>query len=383
MSAEERRKGVGLPPLKIVILGLSITSSWGNGHATTYRGLLRELVKKGHKVVFLERDVPWYAANRDLPASNGRVRLYSTVDDLKNRFFRLVREADFVMIGSYVPDGAAVGEWVIRTASGITGFYDIDTPVTLAGLEKGKVTYLSERLIAQYDLYLSFTGGFILERLERRYGAKRARAFYCSFDPERYSPLACEQAWDLGYMGTYSKDRQPALERLLIGPARLWKKGCYIVAGPLYPDSLVWPNNVMRINHLAPADHRKFYSTQRFTLNITRAEMIRAGFSPSVRLFEAAACRTPIISDYWEGIETFFEIGREILIARSAREALEYIRDLPEQDRFALAERARARVLAEHTAAHRAADLEQWIYELMGYKVNHKRIDNIMTLRPE
>ncbi len=352
--------------LRIIILGLSITSSWGNGHATTYRGLVRELSLRGHRVLFLERDVPWYAANRELPLSCGSICLYSGIEELKKKFSREIREADFVMIGSYVPDGIEVARWVLKTASGVKGFYDIDTPVTLAKIERRHFQYLSPELISRFDIYLSFTGGPILERLSSQYGARMVRAFYCSFDPERYSPLPCEKAWDLGYMGTYSEDRQPTLEKLMLGAARLWKEGRFITAGPLYPDATVWPVNIRRICHLHPAEHRLFYNTQRFTLNVTRSEMVRAGFSPSVRLFEAAGCGTPIISDYWEGIESLFAIGREILISRSATHTLEYIRDMPESERFAIGERARARVLAEHTSAHRASQLENYIMELLG-----------------
>ncbi|PKO58320.1 MAG: glycosyltransferase, partial [Betaproteobacteria bacterium HGW-Betaproteobacteria-18] len=304
------------PSLKIIILGLSITSSWGNGHATTYRGLVRELLRRGHQVTFLERDEPWYAANRDLPAPQEYARLYTSLEDLKKRFEREVREADFVMIGSYVPEGVEVAEWVIRTSTGLTGFYDIDTPVTLSRLESSEALYLTKELIPRFDLYLSFTGGPILEKLAQRYGAKVPIPFYCSFDPQRYAPKPCEQVWDLGYMGTYSQDRQPALEELFLKPAVSWRAGRFIAAGPLYPEGTVWPQNVLRISHLNPAEHRDFYSAQRFTLNITRSEMVRAGYSPSVRLFEAAGCAAPIISDYWEGIETILEPGREILISR-------------------------------------------------------------------
>jgi spore maturation protein CgeB len=296
------------------------------------------------------------------------VGLYTSVEDLKVRYTRHIREADFVMVGSYVPDGIEVGKWVVRTTEGFKGFYDIDTPVTLAKMEKTGIPYLSKDLIPQYDIYLSFTGGPILDRLVLHYGAKKAQAFYCSFDPENYFPKSCEQAWDMGYMGTYSGDRQPALEKLFLHPARRWAQGRFIAAGPLYPENMRWPKNVRRIDHLCPGEHRDFYSTQRFTLNITRAEMVRAGYSPSVRLFEAAGCRTPIISDYWTGIEDLFEIGEEILISRSSEETLAYICDLPESKRFCIAEKARARVLKEHTAAHRAAELEGHIYELCGFK---------------
>lgn len=350
--------------LKIIILGLSITSSWGNGHATTYRGLVRELARLGHDVLFLERDVPWYAANRDAPFAFGTTALYSDTEDLKGRFAAAVRTADFVMVGSYVPDGIAVGSWVLETAQGATGFYDIDTPVTLARLARGNGQYIASGMIAQYGLYLSFTGGPILEKLEQEYGAAMPRAFYCSFDPELYNPGRKEPVWDLGYMGTYSRDRQPALDALMLKPARRWPAGRFIVAGPLYPEDIQWPANVRRVDHVNPLDHRDFYLAQKFTLNITRADMVRAGYSPSVRLFEAAGCGVPIISDYWEGIEEFFEIGSEILISRSAQQTLEYIRDLPDEDRAALGERARTRALAGHTAAHRAKELVGYITEL-------------------
>jgi spore maturation protein CgeB len=349
-----------------VILGLSITSSWGNGHATTYRGLVRELSGRGHDILFLERDVPWYASNRDLPRPrHGRTALYRTIHDLKRRFTGAVEEADLVIVGSYVPQGAEVGEWVTRTARGLTAFYDIDTPVTLAKLARGEEEYLTAQLIPEYRLYLSFTGGPTLERLEQDYGAPMARALYCSVDPSLYYPEPVATEWDLGYMGTYSQDRQPALTRLLGDPARSWPEGRFVVAGPQYPRSIRWPHNVHRIQHLPPKRHRRFYNAQHFTLNLTRADMVTAGFSPSVRLFEAAACGTPIISDHWDGIESIFQPGREVLIARSSKEVLQWVRDLPESERRAIGKHARDRVLAQHTAAHRAAELEEYASELL------------------
>lgn len=349
--------------LSFVILGLSITSSWGNGHAVTYRGLVRELARRGHSVTFLERDVPWYAANRDLPEPPYvKTHLYSSLEALKDRFGAIVRRADVVIVGSYVPDGVAVGHWVIREATGATAFYDIDTPVTLARLARGPVDYVSEELIQAYDLYLSFTGGPALDVLERKHGARAARALYCSVDPDSYfaEPRA-EAVWDLGYMGTYSDDRQPTVRELVVEPARAWRRGRFVVAGPKYPRTIRWPANVKRVEHLSPAEHRAFYNAQRFTLNVTRADMKRIGWSPSVRLFEAAACGTPIISDWWPGLDQLFSPGRDILIARSAREALAILQDLPEEERCAIGRRAMKRVLAAHTAVHRAAQLEELV----------------------
>lgn len=350
-------------PLDIVVLGLSITSSWGNGHATTFRGLVRALDDAGHRVLFLERDKPWYADNRDLPEPPyGTTRLYDSLDELRDAYADAVRQADLVVVGSYVPEGVAVGDWVQATAEGVTAFYDIDTPVTLAKLGRGDFEYLAPRQIAGYDLYLSFTGGPTLRRLEREFGSPAARALYCQFDPDAYTPdPAAALTHDLGYMGTYSDDRQPGLERLLLHPARQWDEGRFVVAGPGYPESVEWPPNVERVDHLPPAEHRAFYTSQRFTLNLTRADMIAAGYAPSVRLFEAAACATPIVSDWWEGLDTLFVPGEEILIARSSEEALRYVRETPDDERRQMGERARQRVLAEHTAAHRADELVAYV----------------------
>jgi spore maturation protein CgeB len=317
-------------------------------------------------VLFLERDVEWYSANRDLPRSpHGRTVLYRDLDELKRTFAADIEAADLVIVGSFVPEGIDVGRWVVDHAGGVTAFYDIDTPVTLAKLARGEEEYISRDLIPRYDLYLSFTGGPTLDRLERELGAPLARPLYCSVDPDLYYPEAVESHWDLAYMGTYSDDRQPGLSQLLITPATRWPQGRFAVAGPQYPADIRWPSNVHRIEHLPPARHRGFYAAQRFTLNLTRADMIAAGFSPSVRLFEAAACGTTIVSDRWEGLETFFEAGREILIAESSEDVLGWLRELPDEERLAIGARGRARVLAEHTAAHRAAELETYALELM------------------
>jgi spore maturation protein CgeB len=275
-----------------------------------------------------------------------------------------VRDRDLVIIGSFVPDGVDVAEWALRTATGAVAFYDIDTPVTLAALTSGSCEYLERALIPRFDLYLSFTGGPTLHRLEREFGARRPRPLYCSFDPAAYFPERREPSWDLGYMGTFSADRQPALERLLLGAARRVRQR-FVVAGPGY-DAEKWPPHVEYLPHVAARDHREFYTAQRFTLNLTRADMIRAGHSPSVRLFEAAACGVPIISDSWRGLDTLFKPGSEILIAESAVDTVRALTEIPERERAAIGRRARRRVLAEHTAEHRAAQLEEYLDEARG-----------------
>ena len=351
-------------PLDMVFVGLSITSSWGNGHATTYRALLRQLAAQGHNLLFLERDVPWYAANRDLAnPPYCRTELYESVEDLTRRFQAAVARADVVVVGSYVPDGIKVGDWLLQTAGGVVAFYDIDTPVTLACLRAGGCDYLSAEQVRQYDLYLSFSGGSALRHLERDLGSPRARALYCSVDTDLYYPEEASHDYDLGYLGTYSVDRQPKLASLLLEPALAWKAGRFIVAGPQYPEEMTWPENVERIEHLAPGRHRAFYAGQRFTLNLTRADMIRAGYAPSVRLFEAAACGVPVISDDWEGLDTFFVPGEEILLASDARDVLRILRETGEAERRAIGRAGRARILRAHTSRHRAGELIEYVAE--------------------
>ncbi|HEY0776702.1 MAG TPA: glycosyltransferase [Gemmatirosa sp.] len=353
--------------MNVVFLGLSITSSWGNGHATTYRGLVRELAARGHRVAFLERDVEWYRDNRDMPHPAGcETLLYTSLDELRTEHAGRLRDADVVVVGSYVPEGVAVGEWAVATAHGLVAFYDIDTPVTLAKLARGDHEYVTPELVARYGLYLSFTGGPTLRRIERELGSPMARALYCSVDPALYFPDPnAELRYDLGYMGTYSDDRQPTLDRLLVEPARAWREGRFVVAGPQYPATIAWPPNVERTMHLAPREHRAFYCAQRFTLNVTRADMIAAGWSPSVRLFEAAACATPIVSDAWPGLDDVLAPGREIVVADGTADVLGVLRTMDDAERRAMGDAARARVLAAHTAAHRAAQFEEYAREAM------------------
>ncbi len=341
----------------------------------------------GHDVLFLERDMPWYASNRDLAKPPyGRLGLYHSLDELKDRFGADVRSADLVIVGSYVPDGIAVGSWVLKTARNATAFYDIDTPVTLAALERGDCQYLASRQIPSYDFYLSFTGGPTLRYIEQRYGSPMARVLYCSVDQDQYFPENVKARWDLGYLGTYSPDRQPSLETLLIDPADQWKRGRFTIVGALFPADLRWPKNVERQDHLPPQKHRQFYNRQRFTLNVTRADMIRAGYSPSVRLFEAAACGVPVISDYWVGLEELFAIGSDILISRSSAETLRYLKAMSEDERLEIGRNAQAVVLRHHTYRRRSQELTSLAWQVLERlaitgRAHCRRPQNVVTPR--
>jgi spore maturation protein CgeB len=263
-----------------------------------------------------------------------------------------------VIVGSFVPEGVAVGRLVQRLARGVTAFYDIDTPVTLGKLARGEHEYVSPALVRGYHLYLSFSGGPTLDLLEDRYGSPMARVLHCAVDADAYRPQSAPRRWDLSYLGTWSADRQPVLERLLIEPACRAPQRRFVVAGAQYPEGIAWPRNVERIEHVPPDAHPAFYAASRFTLNVTRADMVRAGWSPSVRLFEAASCATPVISDIWPGIDALFAPGQEILLAERSEDVVTALDDTDDARRNRMALAARARVLAAHTADHRAAELE-------------------------
>ncbi|MER8404371.1 MULTISPECIES: glycosyltransferase [unclassified Mesorhizobium] len=343
-------------PLDIVFLGLSLSSSWGNGHATTFRGLLKGFHELGHRVTFLERDVPWYASHRDLRDPDFcALRYYETIDDLRRNFARCLRDADIVVVGSFVPEGPEIIDVVASLCTGQFCFYDIDTPITLAKLSTDDCEYIARRQVPYFDVYFSFTGGPTLARLTAEFGARRAEPLYCSVDPERHHGTGDPIRWDLGYLGTYSPDRQATLEALLFEPARRMPERRFVVAGSQYPREIAWPDNVDRIEHLPPADHAAFYSRQRYTLNVTRSSMIAAGWSPSVRLFEAAACGTAIISDSWAGLDSLFP-GQTIHMARRTEDVIGILSGESDSARLAMARQARALILAAHTSTARARE---------------------------
>lgn len=348
--------------MKIVIFGLSITSSWGNGHATTFRALCRALHARGHRIVFFERNLEWYASNRDLPNPEFcEVVLFENWRDVLSTVRLRLRHCDVAVVGSYFPDGLSAIDEVFDSPVPMRAFYDIDTPITTSRLrERGETEYLNAQQVSGFDLYFSFTGGPILRELEREFGAARAVPLYCSFDPEQYHrfPPSKRFACDLSYMGTYAPDRQPKIEELLCEPARRLAGSKFIVAGPQYPKSLKWPVNVRRIVHLNPRWHARFYSSSRLTLNVTRRDMVVAGYSPSVRLFEAAASSATIVSDNWAGLDEFFIPGLEVLVPTCANDVVSYITDMSEQQLRLIGARAQERVLSEHTNHHRALQFE-------------------------
>lgn len=346
--------------MKIVVFGLSISSSWGNGHATLWRGLCRALTKQGHRVVFFERDVPYYAENRDLTEiPGGDLILYRDWADVLPCARKHLADADAALVTSYCPDGVAASELVLSSPAAVRCFYDLDTPVTLDAVHSGKpVDYLPPGGLGGFDIVLSYTGGAALEALQRDLGARRVAPLYGSVDPEVHRPVTPVEQYrcDLSYLGTYAEDRQAALEALFVEPARRLPDKRFLIGGAMYPADFPWTDNIFFVKHMPPAEHPAFFASSRLTLNVTRRAMAAMGYCPSGRLFEAAACGTPLLSDGWEGLDAFFTPGREILIARSTNDALAALA-LSDAELGALARAARERTLEEHTADRRAREM--------------------------
>jgi len=357
--------------MRITIFGLSITSAWGNGHATTFRALCSALHNRGHKITFFEKNTEWYENNRDLPEPPFcEVRIFDNWKTVLPAVRRVLRESDVALAGSYFPEGvAAINEMLASNAS-VKAFYDIDTPITVAALREGEPGYILKSQLPELDVYFSFTGGPMLAELRACYGVSSAAPLYCSFDPEQYRerPTNPGFACDLSYMGTYAPDRQPKLNELLNAPAIMLPRNKFIVAGSQYPQEISWPGNVRRITHLNPVYHAEFYSSSRLTLNVTRRDMVMAGFSPSVRLFEAAACGAAIISDNWPGLETFLLPGQEVLLPASSHDVVRFVTGYDDGELRKIGRAARERVLAAHTNAIRACEFEQAVEMAAGSK---------------
>jgi spore maturation protein CgeB len=345
--------------LKITIFGLTLSSSWGNGHATPYRAILRALHRQGAEVTFFEKDVPYYAVRRDFSSCPYcDLVLYSEWSDVRRQALECAQHSDVVITASYCPGGAQINEDVLNLEGPLRVFYDLDTPITVENLKSGPLDYLWRDQIAEFDLYLSFTGGRILSCLELRFGARLACPLYGCVDPDVYFrvPVRDEFACSLSYMGTYAEDRQPEVEELFLGPARKRRDLRFTLAGSMYPASVSWPDNVCRYDHVAPQDHSALYSSSRATLNITRRTMAESGFCPSGRFFEAAACGTPILTDWWQGLDSFFDVSREISVIQSTDDVL-FCLDGASIDLMARARRARERTLDQYTGWRRAQEL--------------------------
>lgn len=346
--------------MRILIFGLTVSSSWGNGHATIWRGLCNALSEAGHSITFFEKDVSYYRTHRDLGQPKGYgLQLYSEWNEIKPNAEKALTECDCAVVTSYCPDARTASDLILSNPKVFSIFYDLDTPITLNALDRqGTVDYIPAYGLEPFDLVLSYTGGKALDELKGQLGAKRVAPLYGSVDPATHRRVATDPhfASDFSYLGTYAADRQAQLQELFLNPAGQLPEKKFCIGGALYPPDFPWTNNTYFVRHVAPPEHPAFYSSSKLTLNVTRGAMAEKGYCPSGRLFEAAACGTPIVSDWWEGLDHFFEPGKEILIAKSSVDAVQAL-NLEDDELQSVSRASQQRTLGEHTATHRATEL--------------------------
>jgi spore maturation protein CgeB len=348
--------------VKTVIFGLTISSAWGNGHATLWRSLCRAMYALGHDIVFFEKDVPYYAEHRDLVTPSWcRLELYADWHEAATRARSDLADADVGIVTSYCPDGAEASQLVLESSVNRKVFYDLDSPVTLERLARGEsVPYLLPQGLGAFDLVLSYAGGTALTGLRERLGARLVAPLYGSVDPDHHRPVrsVATHRNDLSYLGTYSADRQQLLEELFIAVARRRPHERFVLAGSQYPPDFPWTTNILYFRHMPPPDHPALYCSSAWTLNITRRAMAAVGFCPSGRLFEATACGTPVVTDWWEGLGEFFDPWSEVLVVRNTDDVLTAL-DLSDEERQRIGAAGRERTLACHSAVVRARELER------------------------
>lgn len=348
--------------MHIIIFGLTVSSSWGNGHATLWRGLLKAMSRRRHIVTFYERDVPYYASTRDgwEPPAGIRLRLFASFESIRPEVIGELAAADVALITSYCSDGPEVSRLMLDSSAPLRLFYDLDTPVTLDALRTGApIPYLPLQGLSEFDAVLSYTGGRALRELQTRLGARAVAPFYGWADPETHFHVTPREEYRsaLSYLGTYAADRQPALEELFIRPARQLPQERFLIGGAQYPEDFPWGHNIFFVRHIPPPLHPAFLSSSRATLNVTRRAMAEYGFCPSGRIFEAAACGTPLLSDLWDGLDTFLTPGTEILPVSSREDVINAL-SLSDGELDRVADAALSRVIAHHTSECRVAEFE-------------------------
>ena len=367
--------------MRIVIFGLTVSSSWGNGHATLWRSLIDAMTRRGHLVSFFERDVSYYADTRDVESlpQGGELVFYKSLAEVQATAQDRLAAADLAICTSYCPDGREACEWTLKSAARIRCFYDLDTPVTLEALDHGNVPeYLPKAGLSEFDLVLSYTGGRAVDELRRRLGARTVVPLYGSANPATHFPVEPDTKLRsaMSYLGTYAADRQAGVERLFIAAASRLPEERFLIGGAQYPDGFPWASNIHFVSHLPASAHPAFFCSSRVTLNVTRAAMARYGFCPSGRLFEAAACGTPILTDTWDGLASFFTPAVEILPVGSADEVVEVLR-MPVEQLRTVGEAARRRVLRDHTGEARVIELERICAPLLAKGAAARRVSMV------
>lgn len=352
-----------MEPLRIAFFGSSILSAYWNGAATYYRGLLRQLAERGHQVVFFEPDAFDRGRFRDLEEPDWvEVVVYPAEEGAARKVLDLASDADVVVKASGVGvlDRFLESEVVARFSdSATTVFWDVDAPATLSELEQDQ-NHPLRRLVPRFDAVFTYGGGIpVMERYEQL-GARRVSVIYNAADQLTHHPVDPDPRFRglLGFLGNRLPDREERVRRFFLEPAAAAGDGHRFLLGGAGWENESLPGNVDHLGHVPPSDHNAFNVTPTAIINIHRESMIRNGFAPATRMFEAGVAGACMISDRWRGIEKFLEPGREVLIADDGAEVSAILRSLDDETATKLGAAARERILGEHTYGHRAAQVE-------------------------
>jgi len=347
--------------VKIAFFASSLVSSYWNGAATYYRGLIRALDARGHRVTFFEPDAFERQANRDIADPPwAEVVVYEPTGSAALAAVERARGADVLVKASGVGVlDELLEEALVDAADGAASvFWDVDAPATLARLEAAPEDHL-RTLVPRYDLILTYGGGEPVVRRYRDLGARECVPIYNALDPETHHPGPHDSrfACDLAFLGNRLPDREARVEEFFLRAAELAPERSFLLAGAGWDDKRL-PSNVRVLGHVSTNEHNAFNSTPLAVLNVLRDSMAENGWSPATRVFEAAGAAACLISDEWQGIDEFLEPGREVLVARSGDDVATLLRELMPERAEEIGRAARRRVLREHTYEHRAEQVE-------------------------
>ena len=349
--------------MNIAFFASSLVSAYWNGAATYYRGMVRALHERGHRVTFYEPDAFGRQQHRDMddpPWAKVVVYGAETEADVL-RTVEQARGADLVVKASGVGVHDALLERAVldlQREGTLVAYWDVDAPATLDRMH-GDAADPLRALVPRYDLVLTYGGGEPVRQAFLDLGARDCVPIYNALDPSTHHPVPPEPRFegDLGFLGNRLPDREARVEEFFLQAAQRLPGKRFLLGGSGWQDKPM-PQNVQYLGHVYTADHNAFNCTPRAVLNISRESMARYGFSPATRVFEAAGAAACLITDAWEGLELFFEPGTEMLVARSGEEVAGHVQALDAATAQRIGRAAYARVLAEHTYAHRAAQLD-------------------------
>jgi spore maturation protein CgeB len=349
-------------PLRIAFFGSSLVSAYWNGAATYYRGIVRALHERGHRITFYEPDAFGRQKHRDMADPDwATVVVYPGDEAGALRAVDQAEGADLMVKASGVGACDELLEQAIlaaRTPATLAVYWDVDAPATLDRVG-GNGHDPFRPLIPRYDLIFTYGGGEPVLSGYRRLGARACVPIYNALDPATHFPASPDPRFegDLGFLGNRLPDREHRVEEFFLGPAEILKDRRFVLGGSGWGDRPV-PTSVRYVGHVYTRDHNAFNSTPTAVLNVSRESMARYGFSPPTRVFEAAGAGACLITDAWEGIELFLEPDTEALVASSGDEVSAHLESLDSARARAIGTRARQRILAHHTYAQRAVEVE-------------------------